>query len=206
VNEADALILVVVGLSALLGAVRGMLTEVLSLLLWGAAFWLAFVGGEALAGELHGIESPALRSLAGHLGLFVLVLLVGNILIWLLRTLVHGAGLSGTDRLLGFGFGVARGLAVVLAGVLVAGFTPALHGPVWQGSALLPLFEGPRLWLAARLPEIEVKAAEPAALAAARPVLEGALPKATYDFLVPAPRPAPAREPAAQTPDAPETP
>jgi membrane protein required for colicin V production len=159
VNEADVLILAVVGLSALLGAVRGMLTEVLSLLLWIAAFGLAFVGGDVLAGELHGIDSPVLRMLAGHIGLFVLVLLVGNILIWLLRSLVHGAGLSGADRVLGFGFGVARGLAVVLAGVLVAGFTPALQGPVWQGSRLLPLFEGPRLWLADKLPEADEFAA-----------------------------------------------
>ena len=158
-NPIDLAILLVLGLSALLGLVRGVLTEVLSLLVWIAAIFLSMAFGDQAAASVTGIESALLRSVAAHLGVFVLVLLVGNLLIWLLRTLIHGIGLSIPDRLLGAGFGAVRGYAIVLVGVLVAGFTPWVESAAWRESRLLPLWEAPSLWLRANGPE-------PSALAA----------------------------------------
>ncbi|MBS3895679.1 CvpA family protein [Silanimonas sp.] len=152
-NPIDLAILLVLGLSALLGIVRGMLTEVLSLLVWIAAVGFAIVLGDEVALHLAVIEVPLLRSLAAHLGVFVLVLLLGNLLVWLLRTLAHGLGLSVPDRLLGAAFGAVRAYAIVLIGVLAAGFTPWVEGPVWRESRLLPLWEEPSLWLRAHWPE-----------------------------------------------------
>ncbi len=151
-NGLDTAILVVMGLSAVLGALRGMLTEVLSLLVWVAALWLTVAFGHDL-GALTGIASPLLRALAGYGGTFALVLIVGNLLIWLLRTLLHGAGLSGTDRMLGFGFGAVRGYAVVLAIVLVVSFTPWSQTPLWRESALMPAFAAPTAWIVGQLPD-----------------------------------------------------
>ena len=152
-NPIDLAILVVVGLSALLGAVRGLLTEVLSLLTWVAAFVLAFVAGDDLGRALVAIDPPLLRSLAGHALVFAGVLLTGHLVIWLLRTLVHGIGLSVPDRLFGAGFGAARGYVIVLVGVLVAGYTPWVNAAVWQDARLLPLWSGPSAWVSARLPD-----------------------------------------------------
>ncbi|GAB3734843.1 hypothetical protein GCM10028794_13650 [Silanimonas algicola] len=149
----DTAILVVIGLSALLGAIRGMLTEVLSLLVWVAALWLTVAFGDLAAAEFTGIESPLLRALAGYGATFVLVVVLGNIAIWLLRTLVHGAGLSGTDRWLGFGFGAARGYAIVLAVVLLVSFTPWSRATLWRESALMPVFTAPAGWIVAQLPD-----------------------------------------------------
>lgn len=148
-NLIDLAILLVLGLSALLGLVRGVLTEVLSLLVWIAAIFLAMAFGDQAAASLAIIESPLLRSVAAHLGVFVLVLLLGNLLIWLLRTVIHGIGLSIPDRLLGACFGAVRGYAIVLVGVLVAGFTPWVEAAAWRESRLLPLWEDPSLWLRA---------------------------------------------------------
>lgn len=152
-NPIDLAILLVLGLSALLGIVRGMLTEVLSLLVWVAAVGFAIVLGDEMALRLTGIEAPLLRSLAAHLGVFVLVLLVGNLLVWLLRSLVHGLGLSVPDRLLGAAFGVIRAYAIVLIGVLAAGFTPWVEGAIWRESRLLPLWEDSSQWLRTQWPE-----------------------------------------------------
>lgn len=152
-NGLDTAILVVIGLSALLGAIRGMLTEVLSLLVWVAALWLTVSFGETVAAEFTGIETPLLRSLAGHGATFALVVIVGNLAVWLLRTLVHGAGLSGTDRTLGFGFGAARGYAIVLAVVLLVSFTPWSRAALWRESALMPAFTAPAGWVVAQLPD-----------------------------------------------------
>jgi membrane protein required for colicin V production len=153
VNELDTLILVVIGLSALLGAIRGMLTEVLSLLVWGAALWLTVAFGDVLGEQFTGIATPLLRSLAGYGAMFALVVIIGNLLIWLLRALLHGAGLSGTDRALGFGFGAARGYAIVLAGVLLISFTPWSRSVLWREASLMPLFTGPSSWIVAQLPD-----------------------------------------------------
>jgi membrane protein required for colicin V production len=153
VNGLDTAILVVIGLSALLGAIRGMLTEVLSLLVWVAALWLTLSFGDTVSARFTGIETPLLRSLAGHGACFVLVLLAGNLLVWLLRTLLHGVGLSAADRALGFGFGAARGYAVVLAAVLLVSFTPWTHAGLWRDSTLLPAFTAPAAWIIAQLPE-----------------------------------------------------
>ena len=149
----DTAILVVIGLSALLGAIRGMLTEVLSLLVWVAALWLTVAFGDTAAAEFTGIETPLLRSLAGYSATFALVVIVGNIAVWLLRTLLHGAGLSGTDRLLGFGFGAARGYAIVLAVVLLVSFTPWSRATLWRESSLMPAFTAPAGWIVAQLPD-----------------------------------------------------
>lgn len=149
----DTAILVVIGLSAVLGAIRGMLTEVLSLLVWVAALWLTVAFGDVAAAEFTGIETPLLRALAGYGATFALVVVLGNIAVWLLRTLLHGAGLSGTDRWLGFGFGAARGYAIVLAVVLLVSFTPWSRATLWRESALMPVFTVPAGWIVAQLPD-----------------------------------------------------
>lgn len=149
----DTAILVVIGLSAVLGAIRGMLTEVLSLVVWVAALWLTVAYGDVAANEFTGIETPLLRALAGYGATFALVVVVGHLGVWLLRTILHGAGMSGTDRLLGFGFGALRGYAIVLAVVLLVSFTPWSRAALWRESALLPAFTTPSGWIVAQLPD-----------------------------------------------------
>jgi membrane protein required for colicin V production len=153
VSGLDTAILVVIGLSALLGAIRGMLTEVLSLLVWVAALWLTVAFGDVASAEFTGIATPLLRSLAGYGATFAIVVVVGNIAVWVLRTMLHGAGLSGTDRALGFGFGAARGYAIVLAVVLLVSFTPWSRSTLWRESSLMPAFTAPAGWIVAQLPD-----------------------------------------------------
>ena len=84
---------------------------------------------------------------------FLAVLAVGGLLTWLVGQLVQKTGLSGTDRLLGGLFGAARGLLLVLALIIAAGFTPIPLDPWWAESrviqALLPLAD----WASGFLPE-----------------------------------------------------
>ena len=77
-NVLDYTILVVMGLSALVGLLRGFVRETVSLLVWIAAFWLAMTYSAAMADNLTGfIHQPSLRVAAVFVGLFVAVLLVG---------------------------------------------------------------------------------------------------------------------------------
>jgi membrane protein required for colicin V production len=147
-------IMATVAISMLVGALRGFISEVFSLLVWAAAFVVAwrFAGDVAVLME-DVVTLPSARTAMGFTGLFVVVLLLGGLLNFLLSKLVQTTGLSGTDRLLGAIFGAARGLAIVVAALLVAGFTPLPADPWWSQSPtiarLMPLVE----WSAAFLPE-----------------------------------------------------
>lgn len=148
----DYAVLAVIAISTLVGALRGFVKEVFSLLVWVAAFAVAYYfSGDAAALMEGAVSLPSARMAMGFTGLFVAVLLVGGLLNYLLGRLIESTGLSGTDRLLGGVFGAARGLALVVAVLLVAGFTPIPADPWWQESQtirrLMPLVEWAATWL-----------------------------------------------------------
>jgi len=150
----DYAILATIGISILVGMLRGFVKEVFSLLIWAAAFALAYqFGGDVASVMEDQVTLPSARAAMGFAGVFILVLLVGGLMAYLIGRLVDSTGLTGTDRLLGGAFGIARGLALVVACVLVAGFTPIPADPWWKESAgihrLMPLVE----WAADYLPE-----------------------------------------------------
>ncbi len=151
---ADYVVLGVFTLSILVGATRGFVKEAFSLAVWAAAFLAAFQYSGTLALQLENhIELPSVRTSLAFAGLFILVLLVGGLLTYLVGQLVEKTGLSGTDRLLGGVFGGIRGLILVLVMMLVAGLTPVPKDPWWQSSrtiqSLMPLAE----WSAQFLPD-----------------------------------------------------
>jgi membrane protein required for colicin V production len=151
---ADFVVLAIIAISIIVGTVRGLIKEAFSLLVWAAAFLIAFQYSGALALRLEGqIELPSVRMSLAFAGLFIAVLLVGGLLTYLLGKLVEKTGLSGTDRLLGGVFGGVRGLVLVLALILVAGLTPIPKDPWWQQSryiqSLMPLAE----WASQFLPD-----------------------------------------------------
>jgi len=148
----DYCIIAVLGLSALMGLIRGFIGEVFALACWIIAFWFALVFGPRLAAEFTAIDVPSVRLLLGYAICFVAVLIAGAILSFLLRKLISGSGLSGSDRLLGMVFGLIRGLALVTLLVLMLGFTPLAKDPWWQHSRMLPAFQRTAAWISASLP------------------------------------------------------
>ncbi|HSX60973.1 MAG TPA: CvpA family protein [Tahibacter sp.] len=152
-NWADYCILGVLALSVLIGLWRGLVAEVMALACWAAAFWVAWMFGEKLAAQFTSVDVPSVRLLLGYGLCFIGVLVAGALVAFIVRKLVAGSGLSGTDRLLGMFFGLARGLALVMIAVLLLGFTPFPRDPWWQESRLMPGFQNGAEWLSARLPE-----------------------------------------------------
>ena len=153
-NWADYAIVAVLGLSVLMGLWRGFIGEVLALAVWACAFWVAWLAGPTLAERFSAsISTPSARVILAYGLSFLAVLVAGAIVTWFVRKLVEGSGLSGSDRLFGMVFGLARGLALVVFVVLLLGFTPFTRDPWWQQSHLLPSFERGASWLAARLPD-----------------------------------------------------
>lgn len=151
-------IIAVIVISVVVGALRGFIKEVFSLLVWAAAFLVAYHFAGDVARLMEGtVTLPSARTAMGFSGLFIAVLLVGGLINYLLGRLVVSTGLSGTDRLLGGVFGAARGLVLTVAVLLVCGFTPIPGDPWWKESQtiqrMLPLVT----WAAAYLPESVVE-------------------------------------------------
>jgi membrane protein required for colicin V production len=150
----DYAILAIFAVSIAVGALRGFIKEVFALAVWAAAFVVAYhFAGDVADLMASAVALPSARTAMGFAGLFIAVLLVGGLINYLLGRLVETTGLSGTDRLLGGVFGAARGIALVVALLLVCGFTPIPADPWWKDSTtiqrILPLVE----WSASLLPE-----------------------------------------------------
>jgi len=146
-NAADWTILTVIGISTLLSLLRGFVKEALSLIGWVLAFLIAMVFADRLAYVLaSSIEDPTGRYVVAFATLFVLTLVAVALVAKLARSFIEFAGLGTLDRILGMAFGLARGVFVVLAAVVL--LRPALdldQYAWWQHSRLLPhllLMEG----------------------------------------------------------------
>ena len=138
----DYAVLTIMSASVLLGLWRGVVSELLALAAWIAAFLVARAVATDVAALLTGqIAEPGVRLAAAYMLVFIGVLLVVAIARLQISLLLKAAGLGFLDRLLGAGFGVLRGVLVVLAAVLVAGMTPLPQAAWWRDAMLAPPLE-----------------------------------------------------------------
>lgn len=133
----DWLILAVIGISALISLARGFVREALSLLSWIIAGVVAWLFGGALAEQLvPWIDSPVIRIISACALLFIVTLLLGGLINYLVVQLVQVTGLSGTDRFLGMVFGAARGALLIVVVVGLLSMAPVEEELWWRQSAL----------------------------------------------------------------------
>jgi membrane protein required for colicin V production len=131
----DWMLLTVLLASVVIGLVRGLVFEVLSLLGWVAAYIAAQMFSTELAPHLPiGAPGSALNQGASFATTFVLALIVWMLLARLVRLIVHATPLTLVDRTLGGVFGLVRALVLLLAIATVVSFTPAVRASSWQAS------------------------------------------------------------------------
>jgi membrane protein required for colicin V production len=137
-NQVDIVILIITVLSSAFGLWRGLIKEVLSLLTWIAALLVSRVYSEPLAGLMTGmIENDGIRYVSAFAILFVIVMMFGTFLNFLMSKLLNVTGLKLADRLLGAGFGVARGVIIVLVIMFITSMFVS-ETELWQQSQLVP--------------------------------------------------------------------
>ncbi len=121
--------------SLLLGAWRGLVYEVLSVLGWAASFFAAqwFAPQVALMLPLQSAGDPV-RYAAAFVLVFIAALFLAGLLAALLKKLVEAIGLRPVDRTLGAAFGVLRGLILLLAATVVMEMTALGTSAWWQES------------------------------------------------------------------------
>ena len=150
----DYFIIGIIVVSALISVFRGFVREAFSLVVWVAAFWLAWAFFREFSQYLiQWISLPSARLGISFAIIMIAVLIVGGVVNYLLSQLVEHTGLSGTDRLLGIFFGIGRGAIIVAIIILLAGLTALPQDPWWNQSLLIIYFQDLSLWLKSFLPE-----------------------------------------------------
>ena len=131
----DIAFLTVIVLSVIVGLVRGLVYEVMSLLGWVAAY----VAAQTLAGAVApripiGAPGSGLNVAAAFVIVFVAVLVGWGLLSWLIKKLMHASPLSAFDRALGAVFGLLRGVVVALVAATAINMTPLAGSSSWKAA------------------------------------------------------------------------
>ncbi|WP_332775934.1 CvpA family protein [Polaromonas sp.] len=131
----DWIFLAVMLVSMALGAWRGLVYEVLSVLAWAVSFFVAQWWAPDVAALLP-IKSASepVRYAAAFVLTFIAALFLTGLLALLLKKLVEAIGLRPVDRTLGVLFGLLRGLILLLAATVVVNMTPLKSSSWWQES------------------------------------------------------------------------
>ena len=139
----DLGIISIIGILLMLGLVWGFLRVSVMLGTWFAAIVISLHFAPNLSAALLKplIDSAAVRLAVAMVILFVLTLMIGALVNFLLRQIAGKAGLTGLDRILGLLLGTALGALIVLVAVFFAGLTPLPKYQWWQSSLLLGYFE-----------------------------------------------------------------
>jgi membrane protein required for colicin V production len=141
-NWIDYLLIVLVACSLVAGLMRGLLREVIALVTWITAVWVAWHYSGLVESHLGGaLDNESVRTWAARALIFVVIVLVGGVIGLLVSHLVRLSIFSGTDRSVGGLFGLLRGL--VMAGLFVMlCHAVRLEGePWWHRSLLVPYAE-----------------------------------------------------------------
>lgn len=155
-NVIDVLLGGTVLISALIGLMRGLVREILSLAAWLVAVWAGINFSEMVSNQFvqQVINDKHIAYIASFGAVFFTTLFLIGLLNLLISSLFKATGLGGFDRLLGMLFGLARGVIISAVIVFFARLYPNIESiPAWQQSELKPGFANLANWGIARIPE-----------------------------------------------------
>jgi membrane protein required for colicin V production len=142
----DIVIISVIGFSALLAFMRGLVREVLGLGSWFAAGLIAVWAFPYVRGQFHSwVSQPDVADVAALGVVFLAALLVLSVASGVISGIVRSSMLGGIDRTLGLTFGLVRGAGVLVFAYILAGSLlpiDAWPAPVRQARLLPYVYEG----------------------------------------------------------------
>lgn len=132
---------IIVIISSLLGCYRGFVRELLAIVAWFFAFYLAQSFSPLLVLKLHWIDNESIRSLAAYVLIFIAVLIASMGVIAILNKFIKYTGLTLSNILMGGLFGFIRAFLIGLICHLVIQSTSFEKHEVWQNARIKPYFE-----------------------------------------------------------------
>ena len=152
----DVALIVIMLISGLLAMVRGFMREILSIIAWvlaAVATLYAYSKLLPLAKQYFNNDIVAAVAVIG--GVFLLTLLVVSIVTVRISDMVLDSRIGALDRTLGFLFGLARGLIIVVVAFwFFTQLVPEKSQPEWVKAAKSRVvLAGTSQWLLSMLPE-----------------------------------------------------
>ena len=114
-NNLDVVFLIITGISALVGIARGMTKELLSLAGWVLAAVAVFYMVPLLDPVMQKyIASKVLSSVVSGMLILIIFCIIWILTVDKIASVVRSSKLSALDRILGFAFGMTRGIIIVI--------------------------------------------------------------------------------------------
>jgi membrane protein required for colicin V production len=152
----DIIVLAVMLLSGLLAMIRGFMREILSIAAWGAAaVTTLYAFAKLLPTAKTYFNNDTVATVAVIAGVFIGTLIVVSIITVRISDMVLDSRIGALDRTLGFLFGLARGLLIiVVAFQFFIWLVPEKQQPDWVSSAKSRVvLQGTGDWLKSLLPD-----------------------------------------------------
>ena len=152
----DIFLLGVMLVSGLLALVRGFMREILSIAAWGTAAVVTLYSYSKLLPTAKGyFNSDTIATVAVVAGTFLLTLIVVSVITVRISDMILDSRIGALDRTLGFLFGLARGLLiVVVAYEFFIWLVPEKQRPDWvQQAKSRAVLDASGEWLKGLLPD-----------------------------------------------------
>jgi membrane protein required for colicin V production len=139
--KADLIIMLIIGLSVGLSFLRGFIKELISLLSWIIAIWLAILYCHDLSTYMTFTKVELLRVGVAFLLIFVPTVFLGAVINLAITSIVRKTPFSLPDRALGMVFGFFKAGLFLSLLVLVGTFTELPKEAWWKESTLIKPLE-----------------------------------------------------------------
>ena len=152
----DVILIGVMFISAILAMIRGFMREILSIAAWAlAALTTLYAYGKLLPSAKTYFNNDILATGVVVAGTFLLTLLVVSVVTVRFSDMVLDSRVGALDRTLGFLFGLARGLIIVVVAFLFfVWLVPTKTQPAWVANAKSKVvLQSTGDWLMSMLPD-----------------------------------------------------
>jgi membrane protein required for colicin V production len=152
----DLVLLAVMLISGLLALVRGFMREILSIAAWGAAaLTTLYAYSKLLPTAKTYFNNDTVATAVTIAGVFIGTLIVVSIITVRISDMILDSRIGALDRTLGFLFGLARGLLIVVVAFLFFSWlVPEKQRPDWvTGAKSLTMLQSTGNWLMTLLPD-----------------------------------------------------
>ena len=128
----DIIVFIVLFSSLIFGFFRGFVKELLSLMAWAFAFFVAYYFSSSVAIIFPFEAEFSIKYVGSFVLIFIFVLIISSMLIKFLSTFIHKIGLGASNIILGGLFGILRGIVVVYLLIFVIEKTSFAQELSWQ--------------------------------------------------------------------------
>ena len=137
----DILVLLILFASLIFGFFRGFVKELLSLMAWIFAFFVAAYFSSDVAIIFPFEAEFSIKYVGSFVLIFIFVLIISSILIKFISSFIYKIGLGASNIILGGLFGILRGVIIVYFLVFVIEKTSFAEEPFWQQSNSIVLIK-----------------------------------------------------------------